>query len=140
MHRARGMAVLAVCVAALSLGGCQTVIDQGAVLLGDSRPLPAQPSPPPGVVFACMEALATGTLRGDPADPSLVWLENGAERTELVWPFGFRVRFAPGAEVLAPGGRVVARDGQTVSLGGGEIDGAFQVCTIPGEDLLDPAQ
>jgi hypothetical protein len=131
--------VLAAVIAAGSLAACDPILDQGAALVAGSRPLHTQPSPPPGATIGCMEALATGVLAGDPGDPSLVWLMSESERTELSWPYGFRVRFVPEAEVLAPGGRVVAREGAEISFGGGFITDAFEICTIEGEDFLAPA-
>jgi hypothetical protein len=140
MPRAGVVAMLVAAVlAAGSLAGCESALDQAAALVDGSRPLRTQPSPPPGAAVACMEALASGVLAGDPADPSLVWLTSGGERTELTWPPGFRVRFAPDAEVLAPGGRVVAREGRAVAFGGGFITEAFEICTIEGEDFVAPA-
>jgi hypothetical protein len=90
------------------------------------------PKPPPGDPLPCMEALATGTIAADPADPDLVWLEVGqdAHRHELGWPWGTTVRFTPDAEIVAPDGRVVAREGAKLQLGGGDVDGVFWVCTI----------
>ncbi|MDQ1323950.1 MAG: hypothetical protein QG587_1286 [Chloroflexota bacterium] len=132
-------ALVAAAVTAVGLAACQSLVDQGVGLVDGSRPLPTQPSPPPGAVVACMEALASGVLVGDQADPSLVWLKSGSERTDLTWPYGFRVRFTPDAEVLAPGGRTVAREGEEVSFGGGTITDTFEICTIEGEDFLNPA-
>jgi len=129
--------VLLAVVVSGSLLGCQEALDKGAELLGDSRPLRAAPSPPPGVAVACMEALASGTLAADPEDPALVWLDAGGERVDLTWPHGFRVRFVPDAEVIAPGGKVVAREDQPISFGGGSIDDTFEICTIEGVDVLD---
>ena len=137
MRRPRGLGPVLV-LALASLAGCQSMFEQGAVLVGDSRPLRAAPSVAPGVPVACMEALASGVLEADPADPALVWLASGDERTDLTWPFGFRVRFTPDAEVLAPGGRVVAREGQEISFGGGTITETFEICTIEGMDFLQP--
>lgn len=125
-------------LALAGLGACEGVMEQGAALVNGSLPLRTQPSPPPGALVACMEALATGVLEADPADPALVWLDSGEERTDLSWPYGFRVRFTPDAEVLAPGGRVVAREGDEVALGGGTITDAFEICTLDGEMLLGP--
>jgi hypothetical protein len=122
-------------LAAATLAGCQSMLEQGAALVGDSRALRAAPSHLPGVPVACMEALASGVLEADPEDPALVWLDLGGERIDLTWPFGYRVRFTPGAEVLAPGGRVVAREGQEISFGGGTITETFEICTIEGVDF-----
>jgi hypothetical protein len=85
-----------------------------------------------------LEAPASGVLKADPGDPALVWLVSG-ERIDLTWPYDFRVRFTPDAEVLAPGGRVVAREGQEISFGGGAVTDTFEIGTIEGVDFLDPA-
>ncbi|HYO44650.1 MAG TPA: hypothetical protein VES19_15735, partial [Candidatus Limnocylindrales bacterium] len=88
------------------LAGCQDVLERGAELVTDSRALRARPSIPPGVAVGCMAAVASGTLAAGPDDPALVWLDADGERVDLTWPYGFRVRFVPDAEVLAPGGKV----------------------------------
>ncbi len=63
-------------------------------------------------------AYVTGTLRGNPGDPELVWLvASGARRLSIVWPEGFAVTFRPNAVLYNEAGRVVARDGETVELG-----------------------
>jgi hypothetical protein len=68
-------------------------------------------------------------LRGSPGDPRVAWLEvnlpagyspeastSGPEPT-VVWPAGYRARFAPNVEILDASGNVVLRDGD-------HIDGA----------------
>jgi hypothetical protein len=76
-------------------------------------------SAPPGIPIACGGVGLDTILRGDPADPRLVWLENQMPgyvgvRIEAVWPPGYRVRFVPGAEVLDGSGAIVLREGDRV--------------------------
>lgn len=44
---------------------------------------------------ACRPVPLRGTLHGDPADPSVAWLElmDTGVRREVVWPAGYRARF-----------------------------------------------
>ena len=59
-------------------------------------------------------------LRGDPSDPHLTWETalDGSGRQEVIWPPGYRVRFAPKLEVFDPKGGLIARDGDQVPGGG----------------------
>lgn len=116
----------------VTLMGCGPVVDQGVSIVTDARALRARPSIPPGVAVGCMAAVASGTLAAGLDDPALVWLDADGERLDLTWPYGFRVRFVPDAEVLAPGGEVVAREGQAISFGGGWVAGTFEICAIDG--------
>jgi hypothetical protein len=78
-------------------------------------------------------------LRGDPNDARLTWETglDGSGRQDIVWPPGYRARFAPGLEVLDPSGRVVARDGDRVPAGGcvaGPPDDPTKVVLVQSED------
>lgn len=101
-----------------------------------AEPLRTAPSLPPSGESVCLQLVTRGFLAGDSGDPERVWLESGTggDRLDLIWPFGFRVRFTPGAEVLAPNGDVVVREGEGVDLRGGYVGRAFQICTINGRD------
>lgn len=56
----------------------------------------------------------TWRLRGDPQDPRLVWVQNGARRQYLDWPDGWHVRFkSPRLVVTDSAGKVRYRGGQT---------------------------
>ena len=123
--------VLAALVALVIVGACQLVAGPDGVPLG-TEPLRAIRSPQPGELVGCMEALATGVLRGDPGDPSRVWLDARGDRIELGWPYDFGVRFDPGAVVVAPGGEVVAREDDALELGGGFLGGVFWICDFDG--------
>ena len=75
---------------------------------------------PPGMPVACGGVGLDAVLRGDRADPRLVWLENHIQgttvpRIEALWPAGYRVRFSPKAEVLDASDQVVLRDGDRVT-------------------------
>jgi hypothetical protein len=100
------------------------------------EPLRDQATAAPGVMVACMEALASGVLDGDPTDPWRVWVVGGdGSRFDVVWPTGFGVRFTPGAEVVAGTGAVVAREGDAITLGGGfgQAD-VFSACEVNGHN------
>jgi hypothetical protein len=75
-----------------------------------------------GVPVACAGVgydVGTVTIHGSPADAALTWIvfEPEGRRENLLWPAGYRARFAPGLEVLDPSGRVVAHEGDQV-IGG----------------------
>jgi hypothetical protein len=58
----------------------------------------------------------------------------GAERTPVIWPFGYTARDASGTvEVVDDHGAVVARTGESVRLGGGGVtgDGRWSTCGPP---------
>ena len=59
-------------------------------------------------------AISNATLRGDPADPRVTWLEFPHGRTEIVWPRGYSARFVPRLEVLNERGQVAIRGGDSV--------------------------
>jgi hypothetical protein len=63
-------------------------------------------------------------LRGDPNDARLTWetARDGSGRQYVVWPPGYRARFAPSLEVFDPAGRVIARDGDLVPGVGCVVD------------------
>ncbi len=92
-------------------------------------PLPAVASigAPPGVPVACAGVGLAMVLRGDASDPAVAWLVpfDRAGRKDVLWPAGYRARFAPTLEVLDTKGVVVARDGDF-------IDGA---CVAGGDRL-----
>jgi len=71
--------------------------------------LPATDVPPDRL---CLWVGLDATLRGDPDDPDVAWLAYPGGRVEVVWPPGYRARFAPRLEILDPRGRVVLREGQ----------------------------
>ena len=55
-------------------------------------------------------------LHGDAHDPLVAWLADATThaRRDVVWPPGYRARFAPRLEVLDPSGVVVLREGDVV--------------------------
>jgi hypothetical protein len=83
----------------------------------------------------CPMALLEGTLVEEPAGTLAVdttWGETVAVR----WPDGVTVAQTEGGPVLVGFfGQTIAREGEFVSVGGGEFDGAFQVC---GEIRFEP--
>jgi hypothetical protein len=98
--------------------------------------LELEAAPQRGGIFECLGARAEGQIVADVDDPARVWLVmRPNQRLDLRWPFGFRVRFAPRAEVLSPSGIVVTREGDFVELGGGEVSGLFEVCEVNGVEL-----
>jgi hypothetical protein len=74
-----------------------------------------------GVPAACAGVgyLGEVTIHGSTGDPTLTWIvfEPDGRRENLLWPAGYRARFAPALEVLDPSGRVVAREGDRVTGG-----------------------
>jgi hypothetical protein len=74
-----------------------------------------------GVPVACAGVGYMGdvTIHGSTGDPALTWIvfEPEGRRENLLWPAGYRARFAPGLEVLDPTGHVVAREGDRVTGG-----------------------
>jgi hypothetical protein len=79
----------------------------------------------------CLHARVAGSIGANAHDPARVWLDrNDGRRVDLRWPSGFRAQFTPSAEVMDGGGRVIARQGDAVTLGGGYVDGIFEVCSI----------
>ena len=67
--------------------------------------------------FPCAGVGTDAVLAGDAHDPQVAWLIEGTTRVDVVFPYGFSARFAPGLEVIDESGAVVAR-------GGDRIDGA----------------
>ena len=81
---------------------------------------------------ACADVdLDAARLTGDPNDPRLAWLATaGGGRKDVVFPPGYRARFAPALEVLDTSGAVVARDGEVVDRGcvtGADDDGPLLI-------------
>jgi hypothetical protein len=90
-------------------------------------PLPTPPfvSNPPDI---CAGVGVSALLRGDAHDPALTWVEDTTTHTrrDVVWPVGYRARFAPRLEVLDASGTVVLREGDLISgTCGSTADGRF---------------
>jgi hypothetical protein len=126
MTRAGVVAVVVVLILGLALALALAVVGPGGSPRGATGPpgegqlldLPTVPGQPAvaGAPLACAGVGLSTVLRGDPADPRVAWLERLADRTrmDVVWPAGYRARFAPRLEVLDASGAVVARDGDAV--------------------------
>jgi hypothetical protein len=55
------------------------------------------------------------TLRGNPSDPRVTWLEGDTgRRREIVWPRGYTARFNPNLEVLDEAGQLRFREGDAI--------------------------
>lgn len=64
----------------------------------------------------CLFLSFEGVLGGDPDADRVAWLElRNDDRWEVVWPSGYRARFAPRLQILDAGGRVVLEEGATVT-------------------------
>jgi hypothetical protein len=78
---------------------------------------------PPGL---CAGVGLDAVLHGDPRYPDIAWLENrihpGPHRIDVVWPVGYRARFAPKLEVVDATGTVVLREGDVVTGACGVLD------------------
>jgi hypothetical protein len=83
--------------------------------------------------------LSDAFLRGDPNAPGeKVWLEPigpgaGGPR-QVIWPAGFRARFAPRLELMDASGLVIAREGDLLTEVGGGVrtDGRWVVLEFNG--------
>ena len=118
-----GLAVVLVLAACDSTGG------QPPSMIALAAYAPPMPS---GVVATCEHTRLGGTLRGDPADPSVAWLvsTSSGKRIDVLWPDGYHARFTPDLEVLDEAGNVVLHAGDLVSEG--------CITAIPGTYLLQP--
>ena len=88
----------------------------------------------PSEARVCTMGGLGGVLHGSPTDPRLAWLVNDAGgRTDLLWPWGFTVRFAPDLEVVARDGSVVGRHLKRIELGGSSSETEFQICWVAGK-------
>lgn len=120
------------------LAGMVVVVVGCQLGLSSTAPSASLPTYDPGE-FCSLAKLLPATVHVDPhADPP-TWVDgtDGAARTNLEWPIGFRLRTSNGvAEVVDPDGRVVARDGQRLEdVGGGASERGpdwFAVCQIDG--------
>jgi hypothetical protein len=139
MRRTGVAAVAAVLTLGLSLALAISLIGSGnpiATPAGSAgavvtRALPTLPGPPVmGAPQACAGVGLAAVLHGDPSDQRVAWLENlvDGSRLDVLWPAGYRARFAPSLEVLDASGATVAREGDA-------IEGA---CVV-GDDQLEVA-
>ena len=68
--------------------------------------------------YGCRGVGLDATIRGDPADPRIVWLVTDRGREiDVVWPPGWAARFTPSLEVLDPAGNVRYHEGDAVTGG-----------------------
>ena len=97
---------------------------------GPSTSVPAIATTPPSAATATIRTVDVsgtacggigindGTLRGDPHDPRVAWLDLGGSGTmDLVFPTGFTARFTPRLEILDANGQVRFRDGSAITGG-----------------------
>lgn len=101
-------------MAALLLGCTATDVD----MIDEELPVPTVSDPNPGCRGVGFSPPAR--LAGDPSDPRLAWLEFSIEgRREVVWPAGYRARFAAigEIEILTSGGQVMLREGDLIRGG-----------------------
>jgi hypothetical protein len=68
----------------------------------------------------CAGVGADAVLHGSATDPRIAWLESSTgsttpQRTDVVWPAGYRARFAPSLEILDENGNVVLTDGAHIT-------------------------
>lgn len=84
---------------------------------------------PAGAGEACAGIGIDAVIHGDTHDPHVAWLINKpAMRIDVLWPAGYRARFAPELEVLDAGGAVVLREGDPVT--GGCVTGDLSVLEL----------
>ncbi len=73
---------------------------------------------PSGVLEACAGVGLDAVLHAAPNDLRVAWLINNlGTRIDVIWPVGYRARFAPTLEVLDAAGLVVLREGDSVTGG-----------------------
>ena len=90
---------------------------------------PTYPLPTADWSGVCGGTGIEASLRGDPRDPELTWLEprTGFEfdepgRRHVVWPAGFSARFSPALEIVDEADEVVMREGDPVEgICGGDL-------------------
>jgi hypothetical protein len=68
----------------------------------------------------CAGVGADAVLHGSPTDPRIAWLESSTgsttpRRMDVIWPAGYRARFAPSLEILDENGNVVLTDGAHIT-------------------------
>lgn len=101
----------------------------GEIALPTERPVSLEP----GVATACAGVGLGALLHGDASDARATWLvdtSNGT-RIDVVWPPGYRARFAPDLEVLDASGVVVLRAGDAVTGGCGTVDAGILLLEPP---------
>jgi hypothetical protein len=110
-----------------SQSGAPTTNEISGILLPSSVVWPVPPASPQPCAGVGLDA----TLRGDPSDPAITWLEDRATgaRIAVTWPAGFRARFVPALEVMDLTGRVVHREADLID--GACVDGDGLVLGYP---------
>jgi hypothetical protein len=119
--------VLAACGTSTGTSLAVTPSTSVASLSTGELPLPTPPfvNTPPDI---CAGVGISALLHGDAHDPALTWVEDTTTHTrrDVVWPVGYRARFAPRLEVLDASGTVVLREGDLItSVCGITTDGRF---------------
>lgn len=114
LFRARAIVIAGIALAILA--GCEANL----------RTLPAAKD------SNCFGVGLNGLLAGSPTDPRIAWYvsRSGTEQN-LVWPPGYRARFAPKLEILDPQGKVVMHEGDPIA-------GGCVVGPSPGGLLISP--
>jgi len=121
---------IALIVLALVALGCDNPSASGPIEL----PLPttrAEP-PPPDVIAGCSSVLEPAVLHGNATLEPATWLirmDDGTRR-DIVWPGGFRARFAPHLEVVDETGSVVTGEGDCLQ-GGCMVGDAAAILLVP---------
>ena len=119
--------VLAACGTSTGTSLAVTPSTSVASLSPGELPLPT----PPFVSHApdiCAGVRIGALLHGDAHDPVLTWVEDTTTHTrrDVVWPVGYRARFAPRLEVLDASGTVVLQEGDLITgVCGITADGRF---------------
>jgi len=127
-HRVVGTTVGLIAIVAVAAGASALTRDQAPMKVAtdnghtdDLRPLPTSDWEPGGGQLT-HHAAVYGVLKGDASvDGGCVWLTGLTDSQHVkpvVWPKGYRVRFAERIEIVAPDGTVVARDEERVGFGG----------------------
>jgi hypothetical protein len=126
----KGTAAIAIVVLFATLAGCGSSHRSPPSLAAGEMALPEVVSEMDGRPILCGGGgfVEPVTLHGSPSDPAVTWIlfETSRGRENVVWPWGYRARFAPSLEVLDETGRLVAKEGVLIEGG----------CPMPPDGML----
>jgi len=131
------MSMVLALLALLSLSACASPVPSVSVFPLPSGeyvlPTEAPLDVPSGAAAVCAGMAINAVVRGDAADLRVAWLVDVdlGSRIDVVWPSGYRARFAPRLEVLDGAGTVVLRDGDHVTGGCVTGDGHLLLLNPP---------
>lgn len=110
MKAGRSIVAAAIVAAALA-AACETQLPSAGPVVVQLRTMSAD---------VCDGVGQSGVVHGNPADPEVVWLGplvGPGERTDVIWPIGYRAVFDPSLSVIDERGQAVLREGDYVDGG-----------------------